>query len=63
MDRGKVKVCRIEDQDEAFCLSLSPDERIAVLEALNRRGRALAGFSAESRLDRKRSRRERELTD
>ena len=52
MDRSKIKVCRIEDQDEAFCLSLSPSERIAVLEELNRRGRALAGFPPETRLDR-----------
>ena len=52
MDRTKVKVCRLGEQDEAFCLSLSPSERIAVLEDLNRRGRALAGFPPETRLDR-----------
>ena len=52
MDRSKIKVCRIEDQDEAFCLSLSPSERIAVLEELNRRGRVLAGYSHIERLDR-----------
>ena len=52
MDRNKVKVCRLEEQDEAFCLSLSLDERLVVLEELNRRGRALAGFPPETRLDR-----------
>ena len=52
MDRYKVKVCRLEEQDEAFCLSLSLNERLAVLEDLNRRGRALAGFPPEARLDR-----------
>ena len=52
MDRTKVKVCRLGEQDEAFCLSLSLNERLAVLEELNRRGRVLAGFPPESRLDR-----------
>ena len=41
----------LKEQDEAFCLSLTIDERIGVLEELNRIGRLAAGYS-ETRLDR-----------
>ncbi len=42
----------LKEQDEAFCLSLSIDERIKVLEELNRIGRISAGYPEEARLDR-----------
>ena len=51
MDRTVVKVTTLEEQDEAFCLSLTIDERLKVLEELNRIGRLVAGYP-ESRLDR-----------
>ena len=53
MDSTAVKMTTFEDQDEAFCLSLSIDERLKVLEELNRIGRFTAGYS-ETRLDRNR---------
>ena len=51
MDRTVVKMTTFDDQDEAFCLSLTIDERLKVLEELNRIGRVAAGYP-ESRLDR-----------
>jgi len=51
MDRTAVKMTTLKEQDEAFCLSLSIDERIRVLEELNRIGRLSAGYP-ETRLDR-----------
>ena len=51
MDRTVVKMTILEMQDEAFCLSLTIDERLKVLEELNRIGRVAAGYP-ESRLDR-----------
>ena len=51
MDRTVVKMIALEKQDEAFCLSLTIDERLKVLEELNRIGRVAAGYP-ESRLDR-----------
>ena len=51
MDRTAVKMTTIKEQDEAFCLALSIDERIKVLEELNRIGRLSAGYP-EARLDR-----------
>ena len=51
MDRTVVKMTTIKEQDEAFCLALSIDERIKVLEELNRVGRLSAGYP-EARLDR-----------
>ena len=51
MDRTAVKMTTIKEQDEAFCLALSIDERIKVLEELNRIGRRVAGYP-ETRLDR-----------
>jgi hypothetical protein len=51
MDRTVVKMTTLEKHDEAFCLSLSVDERLKVLEELNRIGRVAAGYP-ESRLDR-----------
>ena len=51
MDRTAVKMTTLKEQDEAFCLSLTIDERIKVLEELNRIGRRAAGYP-ETRLDR-----------
>ena len=51
MDRSTVKITTLKDQDEAFGLSLTIDERIKVLEELNRIGRTAAGYP-EARLDR-----------
>lgn len=51
MDRSTVMITTLKEQDEAFCLSLTADERIKVLEELNRVGRAAAGYP-EARLDR-----------
>ena len=51
MDRTAVKVTTLKEQDEAFCLHLSIDERLLLLEELNRIGRIAAGYP-ESRLDR-----------
>ena len=44
MDRSAVKKTTLEGQDEAFCLSLSLNDRLRVLEELNRQGRILAGY-------------------
>ena len=44
MDRTIVKVTTLTAPDEAFCLSLSVDERLKVLEELNRIGRRAAGY-------------------
>ena len=51
MDRTAVKMSTLTEQDEAFCLSRTIDERIKVLEELNRIGRRAAGYP-ETRLDR-----------
>ena len=51
MDRTAVRKTTLKEQDEAFCLALSIDERLKVLEELNRIGRLAAGYP-ESRLDR-----------
>ena len=51
MDRSVVKMTTLKEQDEAFCLALTCDERIKVLEELNRVGRIAAGYP-ECRLDR-----------
>ena len=51
MDRTAVKVTTLKEQEEAFCLHLSIDERLHLLEELNRIGRIAAGYP-ESRLDR-----------
>ena len=53
MDRTVVRKTTLAEQDEAFCLSLSPDERLRVLEELNRQGRILAGYSALVKMNRK----------
>ena len=44
MSSAPVKKSTVEEQDEAFCLSLSLDDRPRVLEELNRQGRILAGY-------------------
>ena len=51
MDRTVVRVTTLKEQDEAFCLHLPIDERLRVLEELNRIGRLAAGYP-ESRLNR-----------
>ena len=53
MDRTVVHKTTLAEQDEAFCLALSPDERLRVLEELNRQGRILAGYPASVQMDRK----------
>ena len=53
MDRTAVKVRTLQDQDEAFCLNLSLDDRIRVQEELNRQGRILAGYPAVCVLNRR----------
>jgi len=53
MDRTAVKKTTLEAQDEAYCLSLSPNDRLRILEELNRQGRILAGYSASSPMNRK----------
>ena len=44
MDRTVVKMTTLKEQDEAFCLSRSIDERLKVLEDLNRIGRLATGY-------------------
>ena len=51
LDRTVVRKTTLKEQDEAFCLALSIDERLKVLEELNRIGRLAAGYP-EARLDR-----------
>ena len=51
MDRTVVKMTTLKEQDEAFCLSLSIEERLKVLEELNRIGRLAAG-NPDAPLDR-----------
>ena len=51
MDKTVVKMTTLKEQDEAFCLSLSIDERLKVLEELNRIGRLASGCS-DAPLDR-----------
>ena len=53
MDRTVVRKATLAEQDEAFCLSLSFDERLRVLEELNRQGRILAGYPAVVQMNRK----------
>ena len=53
MDRSIVRKTTLAEQDEAFCLALSPDERLRVLEELNRQGRILAGYPAAVQMNRK----------
>lgn len=52
MDRTVVKMTTLNEQEEAFCLSLSIDERLKVLEELNRIGRLAARYP-DAPLDRK----------
>ena len=51
MDRTAVRFVPMKKQEEAFCLNLSVDDRLRVLEELNRIGRRTAGYP-ESRLNR-----------
>ncbi len=52
MDRTIVKKTTLEKQDEAFCLSLSLDDRLRVIEELNRQGRLMAGYPASAPMNR-----------
>lgn len=51
MDRTAVRMTTLKEQGEALCLSLSLDDRLRVLEELNRMARLAAGF-APAALDR-----------
>ena len=53
MDRTVVRRTTLAEQDEAFCLALSVDERLRILEELNRQGRILAGYPASVQMNRK----------
>ena len=53
MDRMVVHKTTLAEQDEAFCLALSLDERLRVLEELNRQGRILAGYPASAPMNRR----------
>jgi len=53
MDRTVVRKATLGEEDEAFFLSLSPDERLRLIEELNRQGRIMAGYPASAFLDRK----------
>lgn len=52
MDRTIVRKTTLERQDEAFCLSLPLDERLRVIEELNRQGRLMAGYPASAPMNR-----------
>ena len=41
MDRTIVKKTTLKEQDEAFCTDLTLDERLKVIEKLNRVGREM----------------------
>ena len=51
MGRTAVRFVPMKEQEEAFCLNLPVDERLRVLEELNRIGRRTAGYP-EARLNR-----------
>ena len=53
MDRTVVRKTTLVEQDDSFCLSLSHEERLRVLEELNRQGRILAGYPASVQMNRK----------
>ena len=52
MDRTIVKKTTLEKQDEAFCLSLPLDDRLRVIEELNRQGRLMVGYPASAPMNR-----------
>lgn len=52
MDRTIVKKTTLEKQDEAFRLFLSLDDRLRVIEELNRQGRLMAGYPASAPMNR-----------
>ncbi len=52
MDRTVVKKTTLKEQDEAFCLSLSLDERLYILEDLNRQGCILLGYPVSAPMKR-----------
>lgn len=43
MDKTVLKKTTLKEQDEAFCLNLTLDERLKVIEELNRLGRERLG--------------------
>ena len=53
MDRTVIRKTTLAEQDETFCLALSFDERLRVLEELNRQGRILAGYSGSAPMNRR----------
>ncbi len=53
MDITVIKKTTLEEQEEAFCLTLSLDERLRVLEELNRQGCILMGYPPSAPLNRK----------
>ena len=53
MDRTVVRKTTLAEQGEAFCLALSHEDRLRVLEELNRQGRILAGYPASVQMNRK----------
>ncbi len=52
MDRTIVKKTTLKEMDEAFCLSLSLDDRLRVLKDLNRQGCILLGYPPFAPMDR-----------
>ena len=52
MDRTFVRKTTLKGQDEAFCLSLSIDERLRAIEELGRLGRAMSGYAASAPMNR-----------
>lgn len=53
MDRTVARKTTLEAQDEACCFSLSFDDRLRVVEELNRQGRILAGYAPDAPMNRK----------
>ena len=52
MDRTFVRKTTLKGQDEAFCLSLSVDERLRTIEELGRLGRVMFGYAAAAPMNR-----------
>ena len=52
MDRTFVRKTTLKGQDEAFCLSLSVDERLRAIEELGRLGRVMFGYAAAAPMNR-----------
>ena len=52
MDRTFVGRTTLKGQDEAFCLSLSVDERLRTIEELGRLGRVMSGYAVAEPMNR-----------